>query len=96
MDNVKTISLEEEVKEMIIDRLGLDVEPKEIDLDAPIFSSDEGEVEGGLELDSIDALELVVGLNETFGVKVSDDDMGIFKSISTISSFIREQKGEEN
>lgn len=94
MENTKKISLEEEVKVMIIDRLGLDVEPKEIDPDAPIFKSYDME-ETGLGLDSIDALELVVGLNENFGVKVSDDNMNIFKSINTISDFIREQKGEE-
>lgn len=94
MENTKKMSLEEEVKVMIIDRLGLDVDPKEIDPDAPIFKSYDME-ETGLGLDSIDALELVVGLNENFGVKVADDNMNIFKSINTISDFIREQKGEE-
>lgn len=86
--------LEGKVRDMIIERLGLDdVNPETVDFNAPIFTSFDNEDEG-LGLDSVDALELVVGLNEDFGVKVSDDDMGIFKSITTIADFIRAKKGE--
>lgn len=81
-------SLELKVCKMIIERLGLDdVTAEEVDFDAPIFSSYDDEEEG-LGLDSVDALEIVVGLNEEFGVKVSDEEMGIFKSIRTISDFV--------
>lgn len=85
-------NLEEEVLEMIIEKLGLDdVNPQEVDYDAPIFASYADEDEG-LGLDSVDALELVVGLKEKFGVKVSDEDMAIFRSVSSIADYIREAK----
>lgn len=85
-------NLEEEVLEMIIEKLGLDdVNPEEVDYDAPIFASYADEDEG-LGLDSVDALELVVGLKEKFGVKVSDEDMAIFRSVSSIADYIREAK----
>jgi acyl carrier protein len=86
----KDLALEQGVKQMIIARLGLEIDPDSVEIDAPIFASF-GE---GLNLDSIDALELVVALNENYSVKVGDEDMGIFRSVRTITDFIREQRGE--
>jgi acyl carrier protein len=45
----------------------------------------------GLELDSIDSLEIVVALSNEFNVEIGDDDMMIFQSINTIADFIREK-----
>lgn len=75
---------------MAIDKLGLE-DVGEVDYDAPIFASyaEEGE---GLELDSVDALELVVGMKEVFGVKIGDEDMAALRSISTMADFIRENQ----
>lgn len=86
--------LREEIKECIIDRLNLDVEPGEIDNDAPIFNSEEDEepVEGSLGLDSVDALEIVVALNNKYNVEITDNDMMIFQSINTIAEFIEEKR----
>lgn len=89
----QVVSLEEQVKMMIIDRLGLEIDPSGVDVEAPIFSSFDAEG-AGLGLDSIDALELVVALNETFGLQVGDEDMAIFRSIQSIADFIREKRGE--
>ena len=84
--------LEIEIRDLIFDRLEIDyIDKEDVDFDAPIFSSYDDE-EDGLGLDSVDALELVVGLNETYGVEVSDEDMAIFQSISTSADFVSENK----
>lgn len=84
--------LEREVLEMVVDNLGLeDVNLDEVDYDAPLFSSyaEDGE---SLGLDSVDALELVVCINQKYGIKIGDEDMAALRSISTIADFIRENK----
>ena len=84
--------LEKEVLEMVIEKLGLeDVNVEETDYDAPLFESyaEDGE---GLGLDSVDALELVVGINQKYGIKIGDEDMAVLRSISSIADFIRENK----
>jgi acyl carrier protein len=91
-------NLQYRIKKLIIDRLNLDVDPNEIDNDAPIFRANPEGGEGapaeggprGLELDSIDALELVVALNNEFGVNIGDDDMMIFQSINTLAEYVRQ------
>ncbi|AOZ90856.1 phosphopantetheine-binding protein [Paenibacillus crassostreae] len=85
-------NIEKKVFELIVDRLELkDVRFEDIDYDDPIFASFDEEGRG-MQLDSVDALEIVVGLNEEFGIKVSDENMAVFRSIRTIAEFIREQQ----
>lgn len=84
--------IEEQVRDMIFERLRIDYISKEdVNYDAPIFTSFDSEGEG-LGLDSVDALELVVGLKENYGLEISDEEMGIFQSISTIADYIRENQ----
>ncbi|MBI9053439.1 MAG: acyl carrier protein [Bacteroidales bacterium] len=76
------------IKEQVIDVLNLeDVEPADIDTDAPLFGD-------GLGLDSIDALELIVLLEKQYGIKIEDpkDGKKIFQTIRTIAEFIEEKK----
>lgn len=56
------------VTRVLIDGLGVKIEPDELDPDTPLFGS-------GLGLDSIDAVELAVLMEETFGVKWDDGPM---------------------
>lgn len=86
--------LENKIKEIIIDRLKLQVKADEILNDAPIFNTanvneDSEEQEKGFDLDSIDALEVVVALNSNFQVRITESDMEIFKSINTIADYIK-------
>lgn len=78
-------SLEEEVKQLIIDALQLeDMTPADIDTDAPLFIE-------GLGLDSIDALELGVALQKRYGISLSADSEETrrhFKSVSTLCALI--------
>ena len=75
----------EELKEGIIRHLSLDdITAADIDSDAPLF-------EEGLELDSIDALELVVLLEHEFGVKIEDLEEGkvAFASVTALAQYVQ-------
>jgi acyl carrier protein len=75
------------VKELIVRRLKLDVDPAAIENAAPLFGE-------GLGLDSIDALELVLGLEQEFGIKVEDEEVGVkaFASVDALVDFIEQKK----
>jgi len=78
-------NLRQEIKELIIESLGLDdVTPEEIEDDGPLFGD-------GLGLDSIDALELAVALEKRFNVKVppDQDTKKLFYSVATLAELIR-------
>ena len=80
-----------ELKKQIIEVLNLeDLQPDDIDNDAPLF----GETEMGLGLDSIDALELIVMMEKRYGIKVKDPSIGkeIFKSVNTMAAFIEDNR----
>ena len=75
------------VKDLIVRRLKLDIDPTTIQSDAPLFGE-------GLGLDSIDALELVLGLEQEFGIKVEDEEVGVkaFASVNAHCDFIEQKK----
>lgn len=80
--------LNQAVKEMIIQRLKLEgMTPDQIQDDAPLFGD-------GLGLDSIDALELVLGLEQTFGVKIEDEAAGMkaFRSVAALAAYVAEHR----
>ena len=78
--------LKPRVKELIVRQLKLDVDPASIKDDAPLF----GDADGGLGLDSIDALELVLGVEKEFGIKVQDEEVGVkaFASVNALCEFV--------
>lgn len=82
--------LENKIKELIVKRLKLEIKPEEIDSSAPLFGT-------GLGLDSIDALELVVGLEQEFGIRVKDEEVGkeIFASVNTLAGYVKKKQEEE-
>jgi acyl carrier protein len=85
-------TLTKEVRDMIIESLDLDdVKPEEITEELPLFVNydDEGV---GLELDSVDALELIVSIRENYDIEVTSEDMYIFQNLATIASFIEEKR----
>ena len=77
--------LELEIKRLIISALSLeDLEPHDIDAQAPLFGT-------GLGLDSIDALELGVALQKKYGVSMSadaDTTRGHFASVQSLVAFV--------
>jgi acyl carrier protein len=72
-----------QVKVAIVRCLRMPIKPQEIEDDMPLFDE-------GLGLDSIDALEIVLELQRTFGVEISDEQVGkrVLRSVSTIVGFI--------
>ena len=82
-------SLESQVKQAIVRCLKMPIAPEEIGDDTALFGE-------GLGLDSIDALELVLELQRTFHVVVSDEHMGqrVLRSVRTIVQFIEEQRAK--
>ncbi len=83
------LNLESELKKLIIDSLALeDVTPDEVESEAALFVE-------GLGLDSIDALELAMALEERYGVKIVDDpeeNQKIFASVRSLAEFVSDQR----
>ncbi len=81
--------LKERVKSLIVRQLKLEIDPVSIRDEAPLF----GDASDGLGLDSIDALELVLGVEKEFGIKVQDEEVGVtaFASVNTLCDFIRQK-----
>lgn len=81
-------NLIKELKEEIIKTLNLEeVRPEDIDENAPLFGE-------GLGLDSIDALELIVLMEKSYGIKLQDPNQGkeIFKSIVTMAEYVQKNR----
>ncbi len=79
-------SIEDQLKDLIVEALALeDVEPSEINTEEPLFVE-------GLGLDSIDARELALAIQEPLGVAASPDDernRELFYSVKSLAEFIR-------
>jgi acyl carrier protein len=79
------LSLEQEIKELIISSLALeDITPADIQPQAPLFVD-------GLGLDSIDALELGLALQKRYGVTMSADAAETrkhFASVQALAAFV--------
>ncbi len=79
------ISLKERIKNMMVENLMLQMAATEIADEQALFGP------GSLGLDSVDALQLVVGLDKHFGLKVPDPAAAkeILQSVNTMVSAIQ-------
>ena len=81
---MKEDDLKQQLKRLIIEELDLrDQTPAGIEDDAPLFGD-------GLGLDSLDALQLAVAVEERFGITIPEDDSAkaIFASVSALAQHI--------
>ena len=72
------------LKELLVEHLNLqDINPEDIGDDQPIFGE-------GLGLDSIDALELIVMLQQHFGIRLSKADNGpqVLATVNSMAEYI--------
>ncbi len=83
--------LADEIKQLMIRELDLRSKtPADIGDDQQLFG-------GGLSLDSLDALQLAVALEERFGVKIPEGDeaKSVFASVSAIAQYILSAQAEQ-
>ena len=76
-------NLKEEIKRAIVRSLRLPMAPEDIDDGVSLFGE-------GLGLDSIDVLELVLEIERTFGVSITDEQTGakVLRSVNSIADYI--------
>src|SRR5438477_12394543 len=85
------MDLRRKLKDLLIDRLKFeDLSADDIGDDEPLFA-------GGLGLDSIDALEIVVMLESEFGIRVKNETSARdhFKSIATLADFVEQRMADQ-
>jgi acyl carrier protein len=83
-----TTALKARLKEQIIEFLNLtDLKPEDIKDDEELFG-------GGLGLDSIDSLELIVLLNREYGITIKDPKKGrkVLVDINTMADYIEKHR----
>ena len=85
---METAALKQRLKEQIIEFLNLtDLKPEDIKDDDELFG-------GGLGLDSIDSLELIVLLNREYGITIKDPKEGrkVLVDINTMIEYIQQHR----
>ena len=82
MDN--TTAIKQEIRKLMVENLMLQISPEEIGDDQPLFGP------GSVGLDSVDALQLVVALDKTYGLKIADPEAArkVLQSVNTIADAV--------
>jgi acyl carrier protein len=80
-------ALKQRIKELMVENLMLQVTTAEIGDELPLFGP------GGLGLDSVDALQLVVALDKHFGLKIRDPEAAreILRNVSTMAQAVQQK-----
>jgi acyl carrier protein len=80
-------ALKDRIKSMLVENLMLQVTAAEIGDEAPLFGP------GGLGLDSVDALQIVVALDKNFGLKIPDPAAAkvILQNVTTITDAVQQK-----
>ena len=75
----------EGIKCELVDRLQLEVQPRDIDDDTFLFG-------GGLALDSIDSMEIIIGMEARFGIRVPEGEVAALRTINTLADLVESSK----
>ena len=78
------MSIEHRIKQVIIRTLSLEVDAEEIDDEDELFG-------GGLGINSMATIEIIVGLEEEFCIEVPDEELRVelFDSVQTMADYVR-------
>jgi acyl carrier protein len=76
-------SLNDQLRTILVEGLELPVTVQQIDPDQPLFGR-------GLELDSLDTLEIVSLIDDEWAVPITDDKKFVFGSVNKLADFIQE------
>jgi acyl carrier protein len=79
--------IEDRLKKMIVERLFLKIAPADLEEDKSLIDT--------YGVDSVSLLELVVGIEEEFGIKIDDQDFDVanFQTVSALAEFVRSKQG---
>ncbi|MGD9496570.1 MAG: acyl carrier protein [Armatimonadota bacterium] len=78
--------LKQQIKEMIVERLFLDVDPGSIGDDENLMES--------YQIDSVNLFEIVVGMEEQFEISFEDDDFSVdlFATVNSLADFVAQKR----
>ncbi len=85
MDLTRTTTLQD-VKAVLVEILGIEDRAETLDVSTPLLGSLP-------ELDSMAVLELVVALEQRFGITIDDDEVTaeVFETVGTLAAFVNGQ-----
>jgi len=81
----------DDIRKLLVDNCMLRVSPQEIQPETVLFGPD------SLGLDSIDALQLAVGIEKSYGIAVKDPAAAreAFHSVKTLQQWLGSQQGSK-
>lgn len=79
--------IEDRLKRMIVERLFLKIPPESIQEEASLIQT--------YGVDSVSLLELVVGLEEEFGIVIDENEFDVkhFETVAALANFVRRRTG---
>lgn len=90
------IAAEREMAQLLVGALNLEnVDADGIAAEAPLFGHDASGRAAGLGLDSIDALEIALAVQQKYGVELRADDQNskqIFSSLRALSAHVQSRR----
>ena len=72
----------DKIKEIVVDQLG--VEEDQVTLDASLTKD--------LEADSLDAVEVIMAVEEEYGIEIPDEEVEKFSTLADMVNYVEEHK----